>query len=69
MNRGKGVLLQRYKAGELTDACVFELASGLSWPTSRGVRTVTDFGLWLGKRGQTGRMAPHGFPKSNRFED
>ena len=68
MNRGKGVLLQRYKSGELTDACVFELASGLSWPTTRGVRTVTDFGLWLGKRGQTGRMAPHGFPKSNRFE-
>ena len=29
MDRGKGVLLQRYKAGELSDVCVFELASGL----------------------------------------
>jgi topoisomerase IV subunit A len=67
MSRGKGVLLQRYRGGALSDACVISLAEGLSWPGSRGSRTVTDLAPWLGRRGQTGRIAPHGFPKSNRF--
>jgi topoisomerase IV subunit A len=67
MSRGKGVLLQRYRGGALSDACVISLAEGLSWPSSRGSRTVTDVAPWLGRRGQTGRVAPHGFPKSNRF--
>jgi topoisomerase IV subunit A len=67
MSRGKGVLLQRYRGGTLSDACVINLAEGLSWPGSRGSRTVTDLAPWLGRRGQTGRVAPHGFPKSNRF--
>jgi topoisomerase IV subunit A len=68
MGRGKGVLLQRYKGGELADAAVLRLADGLSWPTAKGTRTVTDLSPWLGRRGQAGRMAPHGFPKSNRFD-
>jgi topoisomerase IV subunit A len=67
MSRGKGVLLQRYRGGALSDACVIRLAEGLSWPGSRGSRTVTDLAPWLGRRGQTGRIAPHGFPRSNRF--
>jgi topoisomerase-4 subunit A len=67
MSRGKGVLLQRYRGGALADACVISLAEGLSWPGSRGSRTVTDLAAWLGRRGQTGRAAPHGFPKNNRF--
>jgi topoisomerase IV subunit A len=68
MARGKGVLLQRYKEGELADARVFRLQDGLSWQGTRAERTVTDLAPWLGKRGQAGRLAPHGFPKSNRFE-
>ena len=36
MSRGKGVLLQRYRDGGLTDAVVFRLAEGLSWPTPKG---------------------------------
>jgi topoisomerase IV subunit A len=67
MSRGKGVLLQRYRGGSLTDACVISLAEGLSWPGGRGSRMVTELTPWLGRRGQTGRAAPHGFPKSNRF--
>jgi topoisomerase-4 subunit A len=69
MSRGKGVLLQRYRDGALADARVFALADGLSWPSAKGLRVVTDLAPWLGKRGQTGRMAPHGFPRSNRFAD
>src|SRR5919106_475943 len=69
MSRGKGVLLQRYRDGGLADARVFALADGLSWPTAKGLRVVTDLAPWLGKRGQAGRMAPHGFPRNNRFGD
>jgi topoisomerase-4 subunit A len=69
MSRGKGVLLQRYRDGGLVDATVFALAEGLSWQSTRGPRTVTDLAPWLGRRGQAGRMAPHGFPRSNRFSD
>ena len=67
MSRGKGVLLQRYRDGELADACVVRLEDGLSWPGGKGTRTVADLAPWLGRRGQTGRMAPHGFPRTNRF--
>jgi topoisomerase IV subunit A len=69
MSRGKGVLLQRYRDGALADARVFALADGLGWPSAKGLRVVTDLEPWLGKRGQAGRVAPHGFPKSNRFGD
>jgi topoisomerase-4 subunit A len=69
MARGKGVLLQRYRDGELADARVFALADGLSWRSAKGERTVTELAPWLGRRGQAGRMAPHGFPRSNRFTD
>jgi topoisomerase IV subunit A len=69
MSRGKGVLLQRYRDGRLADARVFALADGLSWPTAKGLRVITDLAPWLGKRGQAGRMAPHGFPRDNRFGD
>jgi len=67
MSRGKGVLLQRYRGGSLADACVLTLADGLSWPAGRGTRTVTELAPWLGRRGQAGRTAPHGFPRANRF--
>jgi topoisomerase-4 subunit A len=67
MSRGKGVLLQRYRGGRLADACVLTLADGLSWPGGRGTRTVTELAPWLGRRGQAGRTAPHGFPRANRF--
>jgi topoisomerase-4 subunit A len=67
MSRGKGIQLQRYREASLADACVIRLADGLSWPAARGTRTVTEVEPWLGRRGQAGRMAPHGFPRSNRF--
>jgi topoisomerase-4 subunit A len=67
MARGKGVLLQRYRGGELADALVLSLAGGLSWPGGKGTRIVSDLTPWLGRRGQAGRLAPHGFPRSNRF--
>ena len=69
MSRGKGVLLQRYRDGRLADARVFALGDGLSWPSARGLRVVTELAPWFGRRGQAGRLAPHGFPRHNRFGD
>jgi len=68
MSRGKGVRLQKYKDGGLSDATTFAIAEGLSWRDPAGrTRTETDLAEWLGKRAGTGRMAPRGFPRDNRF--
>ncbi|MBC7735833.1 MAG: DNA topoisomerase IV subunit A, partial [Candidatus Saccharibacteria bacterium] len=68
MARGKGVRLQRYKDGGLSDAVTFVLARGLSWKDPAGrTRTEPDLGEWLSTRGTAGRMAPRGFPRDNRF--
>jgi topoisomerase-4 subunit A len=70
MGRGKGVRLQRYKDGGLSDAKVFRLADGLTWrDTSGRTWTVAQAELteWLGDRAAAGRLPPKGFPKSNRF--
>ncbi len=70
MGRGKGVRLQRYKDGGVSDARTFNLAEGLTWLDTSG-RTWTvaqaDLTEWLGHRGEAGRLPPKGFPKSNSF--
>ncbi|MFV2003148.1 MAG: DNA gyrase subunit A, partial [Paracoccaceae bacterium] len=68
MGRGKGVRLQKYKDGGLSDATTFTLADGLSWLDPAGRRrTASALAEWLGKRAGAGRMAPRGFPRDNRF--
>ena len=68
MGRGKGVRLQKYKDGGLSDATTFTLADGLSWLDPAGrTRTQTELAEWAAKRAGAGRMAPRGFPRDNRF--
>ena len=68
MQRGKGVILQRYKDGDLSDIKVFTLADGLSWQMGGGrTRTETDLLAWQGKRGAAGKLPPNGFPRPARF--
>jgi topoisomerase-4 subunit A len=68
MTRGRGVILQRYKDGGLSDIKTFFLEDGLTWSAGAGrVRTETDLVAWIGKRGQSGRLPPTGFPRSNKF--
>ncbi len=70
MARGKGVRLQRYKDGGLSDAMTFRLESGLKWLDAGGrTRLVRDLAEWQGKRASAGRLPPRGFPRSNRFGD
>jgi len=70
MSRGKGVRLQKYKDGGVSDLKTFDSASGLTWTDSSG-RTFTkstgDLAEWLGERAQAGRQPPNGFPRNNRF--
>ncbi|WP_340108190.1 DNA topoisomerase IV subunit A [Pikeienuella sp. HZG-20] len=68
MSRGKGVRLQKYKDGGLADATTFNLAEGLSWRDPAGrTRTEPVLDEWLAKRATSGRMAPRGFPRDNKF--
>ncbi|MBF9234005.1 DNA topoisomerase IV subunit A [Microvirga alba] len=71
MTRGKGVRLQRYKDGGISDAKVFSLSDGLTWKDTSGrTWTVekTDLIEWIGNRAEAGRLPPKGFPRSNKFE-
>ena len=70
MARGKGVRLQRYKDGGVSDARVFALDGGLTWKDSAG-RNFTvakdELAEWMGKRAEAGRLPMKGFPKNNKF--
>ena len=68
MGRGKGVRLQKYKDGGLSDATTYDSEAGLSWLDPAGrTRTETELVEWSGKRASAGRMAPRGFPRDNKF--
>ncbi|KIN62275.1 Topoisomerase IV subunit A [Sulfitobacter noctilucicola] len=68
MSKGKGVRLQKYKDGGLSDATTFLRDEGLSWLDPAGrTRTETELAEWTGKRAGAGRMAPRGFPRDNSF--
>lgn len=68
MTRGRGAILQKYKGGTLGDIISFNSSEGLSWEMRGGkTRVETDLLPWTGKRGQVGRMPPHGFPSNNKF--
>jgi topoisomerase-4 subunit A len=68
MARGRGVILQRYKDGGLSDAKTFRKDEGLSWSAGPGrVRTETALADWQAKRAHAGRLPPKGFPTSKKF--
>jgi len=72
MTRGRGVRLQRHKDGGLSDIKTFEVEKGLSWTDSAdrvfnlSLKELSD---WRGNRADAGRLAPKGFPKSNKFDN
>jgi topoisomerase IV subunit A len=64
----KGVRLQKFKDGGLSDVQAFKLKEGLSWVDTSGRSfAVTELAEWIGERAQAGRLPPKGFPKNNRF--
>ena len=70
MTRGTGMRIQRYKDGGLSDVKAFELEQGLTAIDSAGrkleypERELRD---WRGNRADAGRLAPRGFPRTNKF--
>jgi topoisomerase-4 subunit A len=70
MGRGRGVRLQRYKDGGLADIKTFKGTEGLTW-TDSAERSFNlskkELADWTGNRADAGRLAPRGFPKSNKF--
>jgi topoisomerase-4 subunit A len=67
MTRGRGVMLQKYKDGGLSDAKVYDKKEGLSWRLGDKTRTETNLRDWIGERAQAGRLPPQGFPRGNKF--
>ncbi|WP_295896124.1 DNA topoisomerase IV subunit A [uncultured Bartonella sp.] len=70
MTRGKGVRLQRYKDGGVSDATTFNIAEGLTWRDAADrsfTRNASELIEWLGSRAGVGRMVPKGFPRSGKF--
>jgi topoisomerase-4 subunit A len=70
MGRGKGVRLQRYKDGGVSDIRCFAIAEGLTWADSASrsfVKTKDELIEWLGDRASAGRTVPKGFPRSGKF--
>jgi topoisomerase-4 subunit A len=69
MARGRGVRLQKYAGGALSDVTTFDAKEGLSWKDSAGrdqSMTMKELADWRGNRADAGRLA-HGLPKSNKF--
>jgi topoisomerase IV subunit A len=70
MARGRGVRLQRFKDGGLSDLRTFKAQQGLTWVDSAG-RSFTfalkELADWRGNRADAGRLAPKGFPRNNKF--
>jgi topoisomerase-4 subunit A len=70
MARGRGVRLQRYRDGGLSDVKTFRAEQGLSWTDAAGREfslTLKEFADWRGNRADAGRLAPKGFPRTNTF--
>jgi topoisomerase-4 subunit A len=71
MARGRGVRLQRYKEGGLSDLKAFRAEVGLTWTDSAGrlfKLSLKELADWRGNRADAGRLAPKGFPRTNKFE-
>ena len=67
MNRGRGVILQKYKDGGLADVRLVMLSEGLSWASGSRQRSEPDLTAWKTGRGSSGRMVPQGFPRPTKF--
>jgi topoisomerase-4 subunit A len=70
MARGRGVRLQKYRDGGLSDITTFDAKDGLAWKDSAGrdfSASMKELAEWRGNRADAGRLPPKGFPKSNKF--
>ena len=70
LTRGKGVRIQKYKDGGVSDIRIFAIAEGLSWQDSADrtfTRNKDELLEWIGARASAGRLVPKGFPRTGKF--
>ena len=70
MTRGRGVRLQRYKDGTLSDVTTFKAGDGLIWVDSAGRsfnQSLKELAAWRGNRGDAGRVKPERFLTNLKF--
>ena len=67
LQRGAGVMLQKYAGAKLSDLKAFKLEDGLTWRLGENTRKEMAIRDWLGARAQIGKLPPNGFPKDNKF--
>ncbi|MBV9261937.1 MAG: DNA topoisomerase IV subunit A [Pseudolabrys sp.] len=70
MTRGRGVRLQRYKDGGLSDVTTFTADEGLTWTDTAGrsfTQSMKDLKVWRGNRGDAGRIKPDRFLTNLKF--
>jgi topoisomerase-4 subunit A len=67
MKKGQGVLLQKFKDGNLSDIKTFQASAGLSWNSGNKVKLEKEIAEWKSIRGGRGKIPPAGFPKNNKF--
>jgi topoisomerase-4 subunit A len=70
MTRGRGVRLQRFKDGGLSDVKTFKAAEGLTWIDAGGrvfTQSMKELAAWRGNRGDAGRVRPERFLTNNKF--
>lgn len=67
MNKGKGVILQKYTDGAFSDAQLFVLKVGITFVSGSKTVAVPDMKPWVAGRASVGKLPPNGFPRSNRF--
>lgn len=65
--KGRGVKLQKYKGGQLSDIQLFKKEKGFIWKKNDQTRTLVDVKAWLVHRGALGRLPPPLFPRDNKF--
>ena len=70
MTRGRGVRLQRFKDGGLSDLTTFKAEEGLTWVDAGGrvfTQSIKELANWRGNRGDAGRVRPDRFLTNNKF--
>ncbi|MEC8877088.1 MAG: DNA topoisomerase (ATP-hydrolyzing), partial [Pseudomonadota bacterium] len=65
MNKGRGIILQRFKEGVLSAVIVFSSKDPLSNQRGRKKKILENYKDWIGKRAQSGRKLPKTFSKKD----
>jgi topoisomerase-4 subunit A len=68
LTKGRGVTLQKYRQGTLSDIKIFQEQDGLTWTRNGKLQKEMDLRPWRARRGAIGRLAPIGFPRNNKFD-